>query len=293
MRYRIVHRTEYVYHAPVSLCYNEARLMPRATAAQTPAEAALVVEPTPLDMRRRTDFFGNAVVFFSIQQPHETLRVTATSQVTVHPQDPRPAAGGDLPWREARRRLAQGRSDPDLDARQYTAPSPRIQIGAAVHEYARTVFSGDRGLLESTAELMHRIYGDFEYLPGTTTITTPLETLAAQRRGVCQDFAHFAIGCLRSLGLSARYVSGYIETLPPAGQVQLKGADASHAWFAVYLPGTGWFDFDPTNEQQPGAQHVTVAWGRDYADVVPLKGVIFSSGTHEMRVAVDVERIES
>jgi len=138
---------------------------------------------------------------------------------------------------------------------------------------------------------MHRIHRDFEYLPGTTTVTTPLEVLAAQRRGVCQDFAHFAVGCLRSLGLAARYVSGYIETLPSPGAARLKGADASHAWFAVYQPGAGWFDFDPTNDRQPGGQHVTVAWGRDYADVAPLKGVIFSSGTHEMQVAVDVERI--
>ena len=159
-----------------------------------------------------------------------------------------------------------------------------------LHDYAEKSFAKGRPLLEAVEDLTTRLYTDFTYDPGFTTIATPLADVVKHRRGVCQDFAHLGIACLRALGLAARYVSGYIETDPPPDQEPLEGADASHAWFSVYLPQFGWIDFDPTNNQIPADRHITVAWGRDYADVTPLKGVVFGSGTHELSVSVDCKR---
>lgn len=147
-----------------------------------------------------------------------------------------------------------------------------------------------RPLLDAARDLTRRIYQDFTYDPHFTTVATPLDQVLENRRGVCQDFAHLAIGCLRSMGLAARYISGYLETIPPPGQPRMEGADASHAWLAVYLPTLGWVEFDPTNDCMPGEQHITLAWGRDYGDVVPLKGIMSGGGSHELEVGVDVKR---
>ena len=195
-----------------------------------------------------------------------------------------------LAWEEVRQRI-QTDMDPEvLELRQYILDSPMIPTMPELRTYAEKSFPKNRSLLEAVEELTTRLYTDFTYDPNFTTIATPLADVIQHRRGVCQDFAHLGIGCLRTLGLAARYVSGYIETDPPPDQEPLEGADASHAWFSVYLPQLGWVDFDPTNNQIPADQHITIAWGRDYSDVTPLKGVVFGSGTHELSVSVDVGR---
>jgi transglutaminase-like putative cysteine protease len=285
MTFRIVHETRYIYHEPVSLCYNLSRLLPRVLPYQEVEKSSLAVVPLAIDSREQLDFFGNRLVFFSIHQPHDVLTVTATSRVRLRPELRPTDFSGDLPWLQARARLLESRDPAAIEAIQFILASP---LAAPSPEAS---FPEHGGLLEGVADLMHRIHADFEYVPGFTTVTTPLDDLFRHRRGVCQDFAHFAIGCLRSIGLAARYTSGYIETLPPGGRPHLEGADASHAWFSVFVPGKGWVDFDPTNDRLPRDQHITVAWGRDYADVSPLKGIVFSSGSHELRVTVDVKRV--
>ena len=171
---------------------------------------------------------------------------------------------------------------------QFVLDSPFVKRDPALADYARETFAPGRSLIEAVAELNRRIFEEFSYDPHFTTLATPLEVVLAERRGVCQDFAHLGLGCLRTLGLAARYVSGYLETLPPAGQPRLEGADASHAWLAVWVPGAGWAEFDPTNGLMPGSRHITLAWGRDYGDVAPLKGVTSGGGAHTLTVGVDV-----
>jgi transglutaminase-like putative cysteine protease len=178
-----------------------------------------------------------------------------------------------------------------LDARQYVIDSPMIKTSAELGSYAQPSFLPNRPLVEVVRDLMQRIYKDFIYDPSFTTIATPLSEVLKYRRGVCQDFAHLAIACLRAHGIAARYVSGYVETRPEPGKPRIVGADASHAWFSVYIPGIGWLDFDPTNNTVPLDQHITLAWGRDYADVTPLKGIAFGGGQHTLSVSVDVLRL--
>ncbi len=286
MRYRITHTTEFLYEARVGLCYNEARLLPRALPQQTVVSAALQIEPAPNDCYERFDFFGNRTAYFSLQQPHERLTVTASSELetTAAPA----AADGDLSWETAREHLRSDRGAEGVEASQFVLDSPIVAVDERLADYARPSFTPGRPLAEAVHDLMQRIYTEFTYDPEFSTIATPLKEVLAHRSGVCQDFAHLAIGCLRAQGLAARYVSGYIETQPPPGQKRLVGTDASHAWFSVYHPGAGWLDFDPTNNQRPGTQHITLAWGRDFADVTPLKGVAYGGGEHKLKVAVDV-----
>jgi transglutaminase-like putative cysteine protease len=291
MNYRIVHQTRYLYHEPVSRCYNVARLLPRILPFQAVEASELTIIPGETDSREQSDFFGNRVNYFSIHRLHDALTVTATSHVHVRPEKRSGERHEDLSWHHVRDRMLTDRDPATLEARQFLMASPLIQPALEISAYAAQSFPVNGGLLDGVFDLMHRIHAEFEYVPGFTTITTPMDELFRYRRGVCQDFAHFAIGCLRVMGFAARYVSGYIETLPAEGKSHLRGADASHAWFAVYIPGTGWVDFDPTNDNTPRDQHITVAWGRDYSDVTPLKGIIFSSGSHELSVAVDVERM--
>jgi transglutaminase-like putative cysteine protease len=289
MRYRIRHVTEYSYPETVSLCHNEARLNPRSTPRQRCVQASVSCEPGPAYRSEREDFFGNRVSFLTIEQAHTRLKVVADSQVEVLPEIGQLDLGCDTPWDEARQRLATELSEAMLQARPYRLESPRIPTLEALADYARPSFTPERPLGEAVADLMARIHGDFEYDPGFTTVSTPLQTVLDHRRGVCQDFAHLAIGCLRAMGLAARYVSGYLETRPPPGQVKLQGADASHAWFSVFDPERGWLDFDPTNNVVPMDRHIPLAWGRDYTDVAPLKGVLFGGGeSHGLSVAVDV-----
>ena len=300
MNYKITHKTRYSYSNTVNFCYNEARLTPRSFAHQVCTHSEFAVDPEPIGCQEREDFFGNTVRYFTIQRPHNQLTVTVTSDVQVKGREMQRDFAEGLAWEVVQQRLQTDPHPEILEMRQYILDSPMIQSNEGnnpckaganttpeLQAYAERSFVKGLPLLEGVKDLTTRLYTDFTYEPGFTTIATPLADVIKHRRGVCQDFAHLGIGCLRALGLAARYVSGYIETIPPPNQQRLEGADASHAWFSVYLPDSGWVDFDPTNNQMPTDRHITVAWGRDYSDVTPLKGVVFGSGTHELTVSVD------
>jgi transglutaminase-like putative cysteine protease len=292
MKYRVTHTTEFVYDARVGLCYNLARMVPRELPRQQILSTALQIDPLPNDHYQGTDYFGNRTDYFSIQQPHDRLVVTAVSEVEVSQAETGLFDHAENPsWETVRERLGHERSVEIIEAFQFTLESPMVSADDLLADYARISFPPGRPFDDAVHDLMQRIYTEFRYAPEFSTIATPLKEVMEHRSGVCQDFAHLAIGCLRAQGLAARYVSGYIETDPPVGKERLVGADASHAWFSVFQPGVGWLDFDPTNNQRPGHRHITVAWGRDYADVTPLKGVAFGSGEHELKVAVDVQRL--
>lgn len=293
MNYRIIHSTKFRHSEPVPLSHNEARLSPRDFSRQTCTRNRYQITPKPRVFRKRFDYFGNQVCYFSIEEPHSELTVTVTSEVLVTSTGyDTPGPADDIPWEAARNLLLESDHFDIAEHRDFLLDSSLITASAQLRAYATPSFPMGRPLLAAARDLMERIYHDFAYVPGFTEISTPLEEVLAHRRGVCQDFAHLAIGCMRSMGLAARYVSGYIETLPPPGQEKLVGTDASHAWFSVYVPEYGWMDFDPTNNQIPMDRHITLAWGRDYADVPPLRGVIYTSGSQVMDVTVDVMRLE-
>jgi len=286
--YRVTHSTVYDYSGVVALCHNEALLLPRRLSWQCCADSRLQIQPKPALIKERLDFFGNRALYFAIQDIHQCLEVEVQTQVSVTAR-PLATTTFNKSWEEVIEALW---CDPDpeiIDARQFVLDSPFISRNAALADYARSSFPAQRPLLDAMVELNRRINREFTFDPHFTTLATPLHEVLESRRGVCQDFAHLAIGCLRSLGLAARYVSGYLETRPPPGQPRLVGADASHAWLAVYLPGLGWTEFDPTNDCMAGEQHITLAWGRDYSDVAPLKGVMSGGGSHTLKVGVDVE----
>jgi transglutaminase-like putative cysteine protease len=286
MAYEVTHRTEYRYPSTVSSSFGEIVMLPRDLAGQACLRSELTIDPAPHDLRERRDFCGNRTTYFAVLAPHTRLSVTATSLVRVRDRQVRPSPESELPWERARERSLDGES---LDASQFVLDSPLVAISEQLAEYAAPSFEPGRPVLASVVDLSSRIHRDFEFLPGVTEVKTTIEEVFARRAGVCQDFAHVAIGCLRSLGLAARYVSGYLETRPPPGQARLAGADVSHAWVSVFVPGAGWADVDPTNDQLVNDRYVTTAWGRDYTDVPPLKGVIFTQGdVQEMRVSVDV-----
>jgi transglutaminase-like putative cysteine protease len=287
MIYRIRHTTTYDYSDPVSLCHNLAHLTPRDGGRQSCVASELKIEPAPAVSSIWTDYFGNPTTFFTIQEPHEQLIVTAihTAEVTP-PQCPDPAT--TLPWNQVRDALPNDRTPGGLNAYQFAFDSPYVRAHKDLREYAAASFPDGRPILEGVLDLTKRIHADFRYDQRATTVSTPLAQVFAQKRGVCQDFAHLEIGCLRSLGLAARYVSGYLSTTTTAGQRRLVGADASHAWLAVYCPPAGWIEVDPTNNQVPGDKHIHLAWGRDFDDVSPIKGVILGGGQHTVSVAVEV-----
>lgn len=289
--YRVTHRTEYRYEEEVTASYGQTHLLPRAAPGQEPQDATVSFWPVPDDRRTRTDFHGNRCVAFSILAAHTRLAIEATSTVEVTGPPP-PTLAADMPWEVARDEIRRGSDVPGLEAREMVLASPRVALGAAVREYAAPSFATGRPLLDAVIDLSHRIHTDFAYEPGATDVGTTVAEALAARKGVCQDFAHLAIACVRAQGLAARYVSGYLETDPPPGQEKLEGADATHAWLAVHLPGDGWVGVDPTNDVLTGDRHLTTAWGRDYGDVPPVEGIIFTDGSsHEMEVTVDVVRL--
>ena len=284
--YEVVHSTRYTYESEVSASFGQVHLMPRDLPGQECRASAVRIEPEPADYRERTDFFGNRAAYFSIRQPHTRLTVTSTSRVEVDRPVSRPPGPA---WEQVRERLAAAATDGELDARQFVLESPLVSVSAAVERYAAPSFGPDRPLLEVAADLSARIHAGFSYRPGSTSVTTGLDEVIEGAQVVCQDFAQLAVGCFRSRGLAARYVSGYLETRPPPGRPRRQGADVSHAWASVFVPDEGWVDFDPTNDTFVGDRYVVTAWGRDYSDVPPLKGVIFTEGTgHELEVTVDV-----
>ncbi len=288
MLYQVTHRTTYGYGSDVAVSHHLAHLHPRELPCQQVANFALTIEPPPAVQSERVDYFGNGAHYFSIGSPHDRLTVTARSQVRV--------AAAALPertpaWQQVRDRCASDTLTADSAAGEFRFDSPYIVRKPAFADYAVTSFPKDRPLLDAVRDFIGRIFRDFKFDPKATTVATPLDEVLKKRRGVCQDFAHFAIAGLRSLGLPARYVSGYLETLPPPGKARLVGADASHAWFAVWCPGHGWVDADPTNNILPSDRHITVAWGRDFSDVSPLRGVVVGGGGSSLAVSVDVARL--
>ena len=293
MLYRITHRTRYDYEESVGQCHNVAFMMPRNTLRQTCLQADVIVEPQPVALTERRDYFGNRACHFAIEGAHRSLEVTARSLVDVREGD---SAGSQLDFgntcHQVLGMLADERDSDTLLAREFVLPSPLIETGAEIRDYAGAFFAADRPFLSAVRALTQSIFQEFRYDTTFSDVSTPVGEVLEHRRGVCQDFAHLAIACVRSAGFAARYVSGYLETLPPPGREKLVGSDASHAWFAVYSPGEGWFEFDPTNDQVAGHQHIVTAWGRDYADVSPLRGVVFGGGEkHRLRVSVDVSRV--
>jgi transglutaminase-like putative cysteine protease len=287
MTYQILHRTLYEYAAPVTVSHHVARLEPRATPAQEREQFMLKIFPEPTLRKSRPDYFDNRLCFFSIQEIHSRLEIIAHSRVSVSPR-PSPVSEPSTPWNEIAGMFRDPVSPEVVEPYQFIFDSPQAWAWFDFADYASESFSKGTPLLTAVRDLTRRIFEDFTYDPKATTVATPLDEVWAKRRGVCQDFAHLGIACLRSLGLPARYVSGYLRTRPPAGQPRLVGADASHAWFAIFCPGAGWVDFDPTNNVQPAEEHITVAVGRDYADVSPVAGVITGGGAHQVKVSVDV-----
>ncbi len=287
MKYGILHKTAYRYSEPASLSQNELYLHPRDTVTQRVVQSRLSIDPEPQYLRRRVDYFGNLVHVFMIEQPHEELTMTAASIVEVSPPvAPEPASTPD--WETVARRLAAHEHPAELDACQFIFASPLITVASDARDYARRSFASGIPVLEGTMDLVGRIFREFTYDKSATSADTSVGEALAGRKGVCQDFAHVAISCLRSLGLAARYVSGYLNTLPPPGKPKLIGADESHAWFSLFIPDIGWVDLDPTNNMVPEENHITLAWGRDYGDVTPVKGVVMGGGRHGLSVTVDV-----
>ena len=285
--YDLTHTTTYDYHSLVTVSHHLLRVSPRRLPRQVRLAHTIETDPLAATTSQRTDYFGNDVTFATIEGAHRRLRVTSRSRVAVGPAFiPDPA---ETPQWESVRGLCRGdRSSAALEAIEFTFPSPVIPLEPAFAAYAGVSFTPRRSILEAALDLTARIHADFTFDATATTVATPLLEVLEKRRGVCQDFAHFEIACVRSLGLPARYVSGYLETIPPPGQPRLVGADASHAWVSLFCPGLGWVDLDPTNNCEPSLRHITAAWGRDYSDVSPIRGVLLGSGEHTLSVSVDV-----
>ena len=287
MKFKITHKTTYEYLETVPVCHNQVHLTPRNSPWQECTYHRVNVKPSPAGISRQTDYFGNAMTFFSILQAHRRLSVTAISKVSVAERPPR-EAGESPDWQSVSESLRSDPSHKGLEAYQFSFESPLIPYLAELRDYARPSFPAGRPIAAGLADLTARIHRDFTYDPKATTVSTPTAEVFEKKRGVCQDLAHVQIGCLRSLGLAARYVSGYLRTVPPPGKPRLVGADASHAWVSLFAGPWGWIDADPTNDVLPGSDHITLAWGRDYADVAPIRGMFVGGGHQSLSVSVDV-----
>ncbi len=291
MLYEVEHQTRYVHAGRVSTSRHLGYLTPRTLSRQAVHQHTIKIDPYPAEHVARADAFGNSVTQFSILTSYTELDVTSRSLVEVWP---RSASGQvvdpdvSLAWEDARQLGVFRVNAPFDEPAEFRYRSPYIEPAAEVADFARPSMTPGRPLLAAAIELMHRIHDEFRFDAGATSITTPVTRVLAERGGVCQDFAHLQIACLRSFGLAARYVSGYLLTDPPPGQPRLVGADASHAWLSVWCPPFGWVDLDPTNAVLPDERHVTTAWGRDYGDVSPLRGVVLGSAAHELYVGVSV-----
>ena len=287
MLYKSTHTTIYDYREPVSLCHNVFHLTARNGSWQTRRSSELRISPPPSVMTERIDFFGNTATFVTIEEPHRELSVTAVNVAEIAPVSA-PMTELTPPWDAVREQL---RTEVGLDvlaASQFVFDSPYVSTGDRFAAYAAPSFPPGRPILEAVLDFTARIHADFRYDRSATTIATPIKEVLEQRQGVCQDFAHLQIGCLRSLGLAARYVSGYLVNTPPPGRPHMVGAEASHAWVSFFCPGFGWIDLDPTNNQVPYDHHIVLAWGRDYDDVSPINGVILGGGNHTVKVTVDI-----
>ncbi|MGO9899538.1 MAG: transglutaminase family protein [Solirubrobacteraceae bacterium] len=291
--YRVTHRSEYEYESDVSASYGQLHLLPRDLPGQRCRATELSSEPVASDYRERVDYFGNRVCFLAIHEPHRALSLTVSSLVDVDQRAGEMTVLGHRPWEQAREAAGRGDALQTIAAAEFRLDSPLVAADEVYRGYAASSFAPGRDLLDAIGSLSTRIHTDFAYAPGATSVTTPLAEVFQDRRGVCQDFAHLGIACLRSLGLSARYVSGYLETDPPPGASKLTGVDGSHAWLSVLVPDAGWIDIDPTNDQFTNGRYIVTAYGRDYSDVPPMNGVIYTEGkTTSLKVAVDVVAID-
>jgi transglutaminase-like putative cysteine protease len=295
MTYHIYHSTQFSYQQWVSLSHNLVRLTPQDTPFQTVKDFVLETEPAVSELEGYIDYFGNHLSHILIRHPHLHLKVIATSTVVMN----KDAINQHLIRGEEARVStyaqvinALNANTPDvIDSKQFCLSSPFItEASEALQAYVRESFGQERSLYDSVEEFMGRIFNDFQFVSGFSNLSTPVEETFKSRKGVCQDFAHLAIAALRSIGLSARYMSGYLETLPPEGEKKLFGVDASHAWFSIFIPDFGWFDFDPTNNMIPSYQHIVLGYGRDYGDCSPMQGVVQGSGMSHLSVMVDVSR---
>jgi len=285
--YEVNHTTTYHYHSPVTVSHHLLRVSPRRLPRQFRLSHAIETDPVAATTSLRTDYFGNDVTFATIEGAHRRLRVTSRSRVAIGPAFiPDPSETPE--WESVRGLCRSDRSSTALEAVEFAFASPVVPLGSDFADYAAPSFPRRRSILEAALDLTSRIHAEIQFDATATTVSTPVREVLEKRRGVCQDFAHLELACLRSLGLPARYVSGYLETIPPPGQPRLVGADASHAWVSIFCPGMGWIDLDPTNNCLPSMRHITAAWGRDYTDVSPIRGVLLGSGEHTLSVAVDV-----
>lgn len=295
-RYRIAHRTTYQYSEPVAICQNQLRMVPRAISSPLFRVDCLTanvgISPDPDMMTEHTDYFGNHVVSFAIESSHSELAVQVQSEVSVR-QHRNITDAASEPWQQLRDGLENGHDPNWLETNEYLFESPRVRRSKAFLKYAEASFHQGRCLVEAAMDLTHRIHQDFRYDPQVTHVETSIEDAFQLRAGVCQDFAHIQIACLRSIGLPARYVSGYLRTEPAEGARRLIGADQSHAWVSLYAgPQLGWIDLDPTNDCATGTSHVPICFGRDYSDVTPMRGVVIGGGAPQLEVSVDVENID-
>ena len=288
MKYSVLHETVYSYESPVVLSQQLLHLTPRVLEFQRLEQHRIDIQPAPSETSSRDDYFGNPVTQIMLATPHASLTVRAESQVDVSARQP-PGADttGSEPWEQIRDRLRRGGGEALLDPTQFLFESPHVEFFRELAAYAEQSFGKGRGLADAALDLTRRIHADFTFDPKATSVATPLRDVLTRRRGVCQDFAHFMTGCLRAQGIAARYVSGYILTSPPPGKPRLVGADASHAWVSAWT-GAGWLDLDPTNNMVVGDGHVTLAWGRDFSDVTPMRGVILGGGEQDLEVRVTV-----
>ncbi len=288
MRYQIIHSTICRYDSPVTVCHYHAKLIPRRLPFQNCPWHEMTIRPEPLQRFVRQDAYGNATIYFEIEGAHEELEVISSSFVELE-EFVLPASEKSPTWKEIRDQCDAERWTAGSSASEYVCPSPLIRTNEELRTYARDSFPAEMPILQGALDLNHRIYNDFTFDPTATNVATKIEEAWEKKRGVCQDYAQVMIACLRSLGLPARYVSGYLETQPPPGKEKLIGADASHAWLSVWCgEDLGWIDMDPTNDIMPSTRHVTLAWGRDFSDVSPLRGVTLGAGNQSILIAVDV-----
>ncbi len=287
MIYQVTHRTTFTYSQPVAISHHVLRLTPRSHPRQHCLRSNVIFNPTPSVRSEGEDYFGNPITHLTIQTPHPQLIVEAKTLVDITKPDPL-HMDQSPPWDQLVQQLQSRTDSPNLEAHQFMYDSPYITIDDATYDFVRECFPPGRPLLAGVMDLTSRIFQEFTYEGGVTEVSTPVKDVLASRKGVCQDFAHLEIAALRSLGLPARYISGYLLTHPPEGKEKLVGADASHAWISTWSPDLGWVDFDPTNNLTPGDEHITLAWGRDYGDVSPINGFMVGGGQHTLDVSVDV-----
>ncbi len=292
MIYDVSHCTTFQYSSKVDISQHLLHLTPRASRRQIVHRHSLIVAPTPALTKDGIDYFGNPTTYLTVQEPHGKLTIASSARIEIDDMSPPPDPEATTPWDALAERLNALTDPVAIETQQFIFESPFTDSQRA-RDYARPSFPPGRPVLAGAVDLMRRIFEEFKYEGGVTDIYTPVDHVMVERKGVCQDFAHLQIACLRALGLPARYVSGYLLTHPPEGQEKLVGSDASHAWLAIWTPNFGWVDLDPTNNVLPHNEHITVAWGRDYGDVSPINGIVLGGGEQKIDVAVDVRPVKS